>query len=574
MKLKFFKIITLSFAVLVTSCSGDDEVIVAPDVVEPPMIQPQQDPELANTIGFFMDNWAPKNWEIPSSFDAESVPTATTSTVIVDFAKVITKIPESIYGNNANLWSGEMITNVGLMTDMINLKPNIIRFPGGSISDVYFWNADKAPATAPTTLLNADGTEKPSGFWYGKNNADWTISLDKYYQLLVNTKSKGIITINYGYARYGTGSNPVEDAAKLAADWVTYDNGRTKYWEIGNENFGDWEAGYRINTTNNKDGQPEFLNGQLYAQHFKIIVQAMRTAAKAIGNNDIKIGAILFESPPESWMSNNNKTWNDKLLPAIDETADFYVIHSYYTAIADVNAATILETPKAKTNEFMSYVKNDLTKKMKQIKPIALDEWNIFANGSKQQVSHINGLHAALILGETLKNKIGLAARWDLFNSWENGDDHGLFSSANEPGVPYGNPHPAFYQMYYFQKNMGDRLIEASKDASGNYEVYASSFSDGKVGLTFVNKATTAINVKVNFKNFLIGDRMFWYNLTGGTDNGEFSRKEIINGQGPKLEAGGPENYATIKPYSATTTNGTNVTLPARSSVFVIVEKK
>ena len=47
--------------------------------------------------------------------------------------------------------------------------------------------------------------------------------------------------------RYGTGTNPAAKAAHLAADWVRYDNGRTKYWEVGNENFGDWEAGYRIN---------------------------------------------------------------------------------------------------------------------------------------------------------------------------------------------------------------------------------------------------------------------------------------------------------------------------------------
>lgn len=50
------------------------------------------------------------------------------------------------------------------------------------------------------------------------------------------------------------------------------------------------------NPDNNKDSQPEFLNGQLYAQHFKIIAQAMRTAAAAIGNNDIKIGLRFYSN--------------------------------------------------------------------------------------------------------------------------------------------------------------------------------------------------------------------------------------------------------------------------------------
>jgi hypothetical protein len=541
-----------------SGCSSQENPTPVPVLPTPeiPTIKAQVDPAIENTIGFFLDNWNPKNWTSPTSFVETAVPTVTTSTVTVDYANVITKIPSSIYGNNANLWSGKMITNTTLVNNITNLKPNIIRFPGGSISDVYFWNALNAPSTAPSKLIKADGTEVESGYWFGKNDSDWTISLDNYYQLLQSTNSKGIITINYGYARYGTGANPVEDAAKLAADWVTYDNGRTQYWEIGNEVYADWEASYRINTANNKDGQPELLNGKLYAEHFKIIASAMRAAANAVGNTNIKIGAIMVENTPASYLPDCYKTWNNKLLTNIDGKADYYVIHNYYTNYnTNAPAAEILETPKKVTAEMMTFCKNQLTATSNEIKPFALDEWNIFSTGSKQQVSHINGMHAVLILGEVLKNKIGLAARWDLANGWSNGDDHGIFSNGDEPNIPKGTPRPAFYHMCYFQKNMGDRLIEANKDTNGNYEVYASSFSDGKVGLAFVNKATTSINIKLKLNNFLTGKRMFWYTLVGDTDNGEFSRKVIINGAGPTLEAGGPSNYETIKPYSAITTN-------------------
>ncbi len=64
-----------------------------------------------------------------------------------------------------------------------------------------------------------------------------------------------MITVNYGYARYGKSQNPVAVAAHLAAEWVRYDKGRTAYWEIGNENAGSWEAGYQINLADNK-GRP------------------------------------------------------------------------------------------------------------------------------------------------------------------------------------------------------------------------------------------------------------------------------------------------------------------------------
>lgn len=574
--MKKLTLIVFTIILLQCSCSKSDENSSdQTPTPEDPLIKEQIDPAVANTIGFFLDNWTTKNFTSPANFTDTTIPETTNSTVTVDYAKVITKIPSSIYGNNANLWSGKIITNAPLVTDIANLKPNIIRFPGGSISDIYFWNASSNPSTAPSKLMKADGTEENSGFWFGKNDEDWTISLDNYYHLLQSTSSKGIITINYGYARYGTGANPVADAAKLAADWVTYDNGRTQYWEIGNEVYADWEASYRINTANNKDGQPELLNGQLYAQHFKIIADAMRKAAAAVGNSNIKIGTIMVESSPASYLPDCYKTWNDKLLKNIENKADYYVIHNYYTNYnTNAPASEILETPKKVTADMMTFCKNALTSTNNEIKPFALDEWNIFSTGSKQQVSHINGMHAVLILGEVLKNKIGLAARWDLANAWANGDDHGMFSNGDEPNIPRGNPRPAFYHMYYFQKYMGDRLIEANKDNNGNYEVYASSFSDGKIGLAFVNKATTSINIKLKLNNFLTGKRMFWYTLIGDTDNGEFSRKVIINGNGPTLTAGGPASYATIKPFSSLITNATNVTLPARSSVFVVIEKK
>ena len=111
--------------------------------------------------------------------------------------------------------------------------------------------------------------------------------------MLQQTNNKGIITVNYGYARYGTGNDPVAAAAHLAADWVRYDNGRTKLWEIGNENFGNWEWGYRIDAAVNKDGQPEFLTGALYAQHFKVFADSMQKAAAEMGST-IYIGAVYL----------------------------------------------------------------------------------------------------------------------------------------------------------------------------------------------------------------------------------------------------------------------------------------
>jgi hypothetical protein len=456
------------------------------------------------------------------------------------------------------------------------LHPHIIRFPGGSISDIFFWNAPKntPPADAPAELVNSNGTKQASGFWFGKNTESWTFSVDNYYNMLQQTGNTGMITINYGYARYGTGPNPVAAAAHLAADWVRYDNGRTRYWEIGNENYGEWEAGYRIDPLRNKDGQPEIITGEVYGQHVKVFIDSMRKAAQEIGK-PIFIGALLVESQPQSWNTNTVKTWNSGVFSKAGNTPDFHVIHSYYTPYqANSNANDILATGATETKKMTDFVSQSLQAANITARPMALTEWNIFAEGSMQQVSHVNGMHGVMVLGESIRNKLGMTARWDLANGWSNGNDHGMFSNGDEPGVPKWNPRPAFYHMYFFQKMMGDRLVASDISNNSSLATYASSFSSGQVGLTLVNKSTSVQSIQVKVENFRMGNRIYWYTLTGGTDNGEFSRKVIVNGYGPPGVAGGPDNYATLKPYSATIRNDIKINLPPRSVTCMVIDKK
>ena len=547
-----------------------------PTPVDTTTVSPQVDPTLASTIGFFMDDWEPKTFTIPSSTTSGSTPASPSVNITIDRSNVITKIPRSFAGNNSNIWMTQMVTETSLLDHITTIHPHIVRFPGGSLSDVFFWNAQPnvPPADAPVQLVNANGTTSPANYWFGKNAASWTLSLDNYYAMLQQTSNQSMITINYGYARYGTGANPVAAAAHLAADWVRYDNGRTKYWEIGNENFGDWEAGYRINMSNNHDGQPEYLSGQLYGQHFKVFVDSMRKAAQQIGKT-IYIGAVTSESAPQSWWTPTATSWNTGLFTATGNTPDFYIVHNYYTAyLTNATATEILNTPIPVTQTMMDYVRQSISNAGVIQKPVILGEWNIFSTGSKQQVSHINGLHAVMVLGEALKNKFGMTARWDLANGWDNGNDHGMFNIGDEPdGVPRWNPRPAFYHMYFFQKFLGDRLV-SSASTSPDIVSYASSFSSGEMAVALVNKSTDQKDVEITFKNFKKGNNFYWYSLNGGGDNGEFSRKTIVNNTAPSIASGGPLNYKTIAPYSASAGESVRVTVTGRSSVFLVVDKK
>ncbi|HEY6504042.1 MAG TPA: alpha-L-arabinofuranosidase [Chitinophagaceae bacterium] len=540
------------------------------------VVNPAIDPPLANTIGFFLDDWQPRTF-VPPSYTDTTVPSSAAIIVTVDRSSVITKVPRSLFGNNSNLWMTQIVTEPSLMNHITTLHPHIIRFPGGSISDVFFWNAmpNTPPADAPAELVNAAGVSAAAGFWYGKNSANWTFSVDNYYNMLQQTGNKGIITINYGYARYGKSANPVAAAAHMAADWVRYDNGRTQYWEIGNENFGDWEAGYRIKLADNQDGQPEFLSGQLYGQHFKVFADSMKKAALEIGKT-IYIGAVMVEAQTQAWETSTRRNWNTGLLPEVNSKADFYVVHNYFTPYnTNSNAADILSSALVETPKMMDFVKQTWQLNGATAKPVALDEWNIFATGSKQQVSHVNGMHAVLLLGELLKKSYGMSARWDLANGWDNGNDHGMFNNGDEPdAVPKWNPRPAFYHMYFFQKFLGDRAVTSSIAGTTEIDTYASSFTSGETGVTLVNKSANFRTVEIKVQNFRKGSRYYWYTLTGGSDNGEFSRKVFVNGKSSVYASGGPANYTTLNAYSASTANGIRLMVPAKSVICLVIDKQ
>ncbi len=495
---------------------------------------------------------------------------------MIDGADIIAKIPVSIFGHNANTWMGTFVDTPSFLNDLSNLQPHLVRWPAGSGSDGYFWNLKPGdiPAGAPTKYMDKDGKLYDAWFGYGKSTDNWRASLSNYYDMLTRINNKGIITANYGFARYGISENPVATAAHLAADWVRYDNGRTEYWEIGNENYGDWEAGYRIDVTKNKDGQPEFLTGGLYAQHFSVFADSMRKAAAEVGAK-IKIGAVMQESATQSWQTVTTRTWNSTMLPALKNKADFFIVHNYITPYdQNSTAAIVLSSALSVPAQMINFVKQEMITYGADTKPIAFSEWNMWAKDSKQQVSNVSGLFSILVQAEAIKNNYGMAARWDLLNSWDGGNDHGLFSDGNEPGVSRWTPRPSFYHMYFFQKCIGDRLVSTTVQGNTNIKAYGSTYTSGQANVTLVNASATAQTVQIKLKNIRVGNRYYWYSLQGDSDNGEFSRKVIVNGSTTKGIAGGPSDYATLKAQSAVTTNGITITVPAWGSVCVLVDKK
>jgi hypothetical protein len=515
--------------------------------------------------GFFLNDWKAKNITSPQYNSVQQTNLQVTVSLTIDFQDTITKISKYLFGDNANLWTGCMSNNKGLMKNIANRNIGVLRGPGGSISDVFFWNrtVDQRPSDVPLTLVGSTAQDWP---WYGKRPNSWetwTMAVDSFYSILGKSGATGMVTVNYGYARYGTGTDPVANAAHMAADWVRYDKGRSKFWEIGNEVFGSWEAGYRIDLGQNKDGQPEYITPTLYGKHCLVFIDSMKAAAQKTGA-DIKIGVVMADSPSAG------SGWNQGVAAQVGNKADFYVVHSYFTPYnQNSDVATILNS-YTNTGNYKSYVWSELDKIGKPHLPVALTEYNIFAVGSGQPVSHVNGLHAMLVTGEAMKTGFGATLRWDLANGWDNGNDHGMFSYG-EPGIPDYTPHPAFYYLYYLQKYTGDVLLNYATTGATGVAVIPTSFNSGQVGAAIINTTKIQKVVRLNIRNFRFGDRYYTYTLTG-SPNIDFSRKVFVNDLGNSLSAGGPDNYESIKANSSTIGDEIKIVTPPLSAVFVIVE--
>jgi alpha-L-arabinofuranosidase len=380
--------ILFSLLIIVSSCKKKSEDPPAP-IVTPP-VTVVQTPNDVPDLPF--DSWAAKTLSLPAAYD--DVPQTSLIKGVdinVDFAKRITKVSKYVYGNNANCFSGWMQNDVALMKNINNLHMGVMRIPGGSLSDVYFWNRQTVYDNYVAKSYLPELNDIPSTIspWAGKRALDfenWSMGVDQYYQMMQMTGSTGIVTVNYAYARYGTGNNPVAQAAHLAADWVRYDNGRSKFWEIGNEVSGSWEASYEIDQSLNKDGQPKRITGDLYGKHASIFIDSMRRAATQIGKQ-IYIGVVS-----DQVVNTEMPTWNRDLIANVGGKADFYIVHSYFTPYNENSTPDVILNSASQIAGYKSYVQNELLAQGKPAAPVFLTEWNIFAVGSKQQVSFVDGI--------------------------------------------------------------------------------------------------------------------------------------------------------------------------------------
>ena len=169
----------------------------------------------------------------------------------------------------------------------------LMRYPGGSYGDIYHWQDNTAPGG------------------YVAPNTDF----DHFMAGVRRAGSQAMVIANYG-----TGT------AQEAADWVRYANVTqgydVKYWEIGNENYGNGHYGANWEADNHADKSPAG-----YANLVKDYAQAMKAV-----DPTVQIGAVL--TMPGNWPDGivgggDAGTWNEVVLSIAGAYVDFVIIHWY-----------------------------------------------------------------------------------------------------------------------------------------------------------------------------------------------------------------------------------------------------
>lgn len=515
----------------------------------------------AQTSYSFTENWKARNYSwatsiTPKTLNASSSPAAT---VNVNISTLVSPVLPTQFGVNTNFRDGSDQRSRDSLYDGIITA---MRFPAGSGSNTYFWDGN-IPAQMNNYYDNTGAVKSVSGI-NGMNSNYMTP--DIFIQFKNDINGQPIVVVNYFYARYGitsagTRAARVQQAADYAAGFVRKLNielgGKIKYWEIGNECYGQWEVGY--NVVNSSIGK---VTGKEYGQDFCVFAQAMKAV-----DPTIKIGAIVNDT---------DDGWNGGVLPEVQNTADFLSVHEYFTSVADATASNILAAV-SQISGIKSTLNSCITKyttKNAGYFPFVLSEFN---SRGPYNCSMINGLFITQILGEVVKNGFGLSTLWVSEWSWNSKDlsTHGFLAKDDPEQADY-TPRQSYIPFYYYSKCFGDYMVSSSSN-SNNIKCYASTFSSGESGIVLVNTSNATKTVKLNFANNsgnLSVDKIQWYEFYANTIEPTVSgyKKFYINGATSTTTGGGPANLNAVKPYEATMPTNGVISMPAYSVFFIVTK--
>jgi hypothetical protein len=396
--------------------------------------------------------------------------------VTVNTRAGLATMPATGLGLNHAVWDSQLGTPE--VADLLgSAGVRLMRYPGGSYGDIYHWETHTAPGG-----FVAAGTD-----------------FDTFMGGVRRAGGEAMVIANYG-----TGT-PEE-----AAGWVRHANLTrgygVRYWEIGNELYGNGHYGSAWEADNHPDKSPTgYANG----------VVAFAQAMKAV-DPTIKVGAVL--TTPAGWpdgvrADGDAATWNQTVLSIAGPAVDFVILHWYP---GGATAAEVLSKPD-QIKDLTYLVRQQIAR---YAGPggdrlgIALTEMNSSVGKNTQP----GALLAADSYAGLLAGGVFTVDWWNTHNGigavstvagQTDYDDWGLLSSANcnsagacEPALntPFA-PYHALRMLSLFVRP-GDQFVGA---ATGDPMVsaHAARRPDGDLAVLLLNKdPDNAHPVAIDFAGF------------------------------------------------------------------------
>ncbi|MCM3900895.1 MAG: hypothetical protein ND866_04250, partial [Pyrinomonadaceae bacterium] len=308
------------------------------------------------------------------------------------------------------------------------LKPAFIRWPGGNVAQDYRWPWGTGPRDERVTWANLSWKNEPEPSDFGT---------DEFILFSRAVGAEPSITVNVE----GRGAT-VEEAAA----WVEYCNGPTttkygamraanghpapfgvKFWEVGNEIWGNWVRGHS--------------DADTYARNYNRYAKAMRAV-----DPSIKLIAV----------GDNNMNWNRTVLPAAGESIDYLAIHHYYGRSEMAGDPLNLMARPLFLERFYLEVEQLLRELVPRHRiKLAINEWGLDLP-SDRQYSMESALYGGRLMNvfERRGDLVEMSAVSDLVNGWPGGiiqaGRHGLFVS------------PVYLVNQLYNEHRGDERLAAS----------------------------------------------------------------------------------------------------------------
>lgn len=398
-------------------------------------------------------------------------------TVSVYPDQIIRTIPREIFGtniewfNNGNdFWQPQNQRISPQLAELLaNQGVDLIRFPGGTLSDFYDWRDGIGPqSNRPVRPHHTDPGSSTN-----------TFGSPELLQLCRTTSSKPLITVNVG-----TGT------PEMAANWVAYMNSTTniqrqqdgqalplpvQYWEIGNELYLDGSDAEKSIT----------IGPEEYAEKYLKFASTMKDVDPAI--KLIALGVAGSYSIPFGPYGN----WNATVLERAGKEIDFIALHNAYFPMLtdDDKSRTPEEVYRAMWGAPLA-VDEDLNRleillqyyEGKKDINIAITEWGaFFAMSNPVFMDQVKTLGSAVYVARMMQvflshPKVMIANYFKFtdptFMGWVN--------YAAEPKVPY-------YAFQMYAQHFGTHLIKS--------EINSPHFASMKIGLLNARTNIPELNV-------------------------------------------------------------------------------